>query len=87
MTVNPTELRANLHQLLDEVLETGVPLEIERNGRRLRIVADPPTSKLDRLGYRPGWGAPSAWSPTAPPSSTSWAQQRTAPGPATRSTA
>lgn len=54
MAVNPTELRANLYQLLDEVLETGVPLEIERNGRRLHIVADPPTSKLDRLVPHPG---------------------------------
>lgn len=54
MTVNPTELRANLYRLLDEVLETGIPLEIERNGRRLRIVADPPTSKLDRLVPHPG---------------------------------
>lgn len=54
MTVNPTELRANLYQLLDQVLETGIPLEIERNGRRLRLVADPPTSKLDRLVPHPG---------------------------------
>ncbi len=53
VTINPTELRANLYQLLDEVLETGIPLEIERNGRRLRIVADPPTSKLDRLVPHP----------------------------------
>lgn len=54
MTVSPTELRANLYRLLDEVLETGIPLEVERNGRRLRIVADPPTSKLDRLVRHPG---------------------------------
>ncbi len=39
---------------MDEVLETGIPLEIERNGRRLRLVADPPTPKLDRLGPHPG---------------------------------
>lgn len=54
VTVNPSELRANLYRLLDEVLETGVPLEIERKGRRLRIVADSPPSKLDRLVPHPG---------------------------------
>jgi hypothetical protein len=55
MAVNPSELRANLYRLLDEVLETGVPLEIERNGRRLRIVADALPSKLDRLEPHPGF--------------------------------
>lgn len=55
MTVNPSELRANLYRLLDEVLETGIPLEIERKGRRLRIVPDPPVSKLDRLEPHPGF--------------------------------
>jgi hypothetical protein len=54
MSVSPSELRADLYRLLDEVLETGVPLEIERRGRRLRIVADPPPSKLDRLVPHPG---------------------------------
>lgn len=54
MTVNPSELRADLYRLLDKVLETGIPLEIERRGRRLRIVADEPSSKLDRLVPHPG---------------------------------
>lgn len=35
---SPSRLRADLYRLLDQVLETGVPLEIDRNGRRLRIV-------------------------------------------------
>ena len=55
MAVTPSELRANLDRLLDEVLETGVPMEIEYNGRRLRIVADAPPSKLDRLVPHPGF--------------------------------
>lgn len=54
MSITPSELRANLYRLLDEVLETGVPLEIERRGRHLRIVADPPVSRLDRLVPHPG---------------------------------
>jgi hypothetical protein len=33
-----SKLRENIYRVLDHVLETGVPVEIERNGRRLRIV-------------------------------------------------
>lgn len=47
MTVS--ELRQNIYQLLDQVLDTGVPLEIERKGRKLRIVPEPPHDKLDNL--------------------------------------
>lgn len=54
MAINPSELRANLYRLLDKVLETGLPLEIERNGRRLRIVADDPPPRLARLVPHPG---------------------------------
>jgi len=32
-----SKLRANVYRVLDQVLETGVPVEIERHGRRLRI--------------------------------------------------
>jgi antitoxin (DNA-binding transcriptional repressor) of toxin-antitoxin stability system len=53
MVVTASELRQNIYRLLDEVLETGVPLEIERKGRRLRIVAEEPPSKLDRLVPHP----------------------------------
>ena len=35
-------VRQNIYQLLDQVLDTGVPLEIERKGRKLRIVPEPP---------------------------------------------
>jgi len=33
-----SKLRANVYRVLDQVLETGVPVEIDRHGRRLRIV-------------------------------------------------
>lgn len=55
MSVSPSELRSNIYRLLDQVLETGIPLEIERNGRTLRIVADEPPSKLDRIVPHPGF--------------------------------
>ena len=44
--VTPTELRGNLYNLLDEILETGIPLEIDRGGKHLQIV---PVEKVDKL--------------------------------------
>jgi hypothetical protein len=38
MRLTASKLRANVYRVLDQVLETGVPVEIERHGRRLRIV-------------------------------------------------
>ena len=49
MIYTPTVLRKNIYAVLDEVLETGNPVEIERKGRRLRIVPDKGISRLDRL--------------------------------------
>jgi len=49
MVITASELRQNVYRLLDQVLETGVPLEIERKGRRLRLTATDAPSKLDRL--------------------------------------
>lgn len=50
MTVS--ELRQNIYQLLDQVLDTGVPLEIERKGRKLRIAPEPAGDKLANLKRR-----------------------------------
>jgi hypothetical protein len=49
MVITTTKLRATIYRILDQVLETGVPVEIERRGRRLRIVAVEPPDKLARL--------------------------------------
>lgn len=54
MAVSASELRQNVYRLLDEVLDTGTPLEIERGGRRLRIVVADNVSKLSRLTPHPG---------------------------------
>jgi hypothetical protein len=40
-------LRENVYRVLDQVLDTGVAVEIERRGRRLRIV---PAGKARRPG-------------------------------------
>jgi len=52
MKVTATALRAHLYRLLDSVLETGEPIEIERHGRILRIVADAPRRRLEDLPRR-----------------------------------
>jgi hypothetical protein len=54
MVVTASKLRDNIYRLLDQVLETGVPIEIERKGQRLRIVAVAGPSRFARLVERPG---------------------------------
>jgi antitoxin (DNA-binding transcriptional repressor) of toxin-antitoxin stability system len=49
-TVTPTQLRTDIYNLLDEVLKTGLPLEIKKGGKRLRIV---PVEKVDKLKNLP----------------------------------
>lgn len=52
MAITASKLRENVYRILDEVLATGQPVEIERNGRRLLIVADDRPSRLARLVNR-----------------------------------
>ncbi len=52
-TVSPTELRSNIYNLLDEVLNSGVPIEIRKGGKLLRIVAVEKSNKLQNLISRP----------------------------------
>lgn len=52
-TVTVTELRSNIYNLLEEVLATGIPLEINKGGRKLRIVPQEEVDKLQNLVYRP----------------------------------
>jgi hypothetical protein len=54
VTVTPSQLRVDIYRLLDEVLETGVALEVRRGDRVLEIVPKPSGgSRLDRLVRRP----------------------------------
>jgi hypothetical protein len=52
-TITPTELRANIYNLLDEVLNTGIPLEIKKADRRLIIMPVEKVDKLQNLVARP----------------------------------
>jgi len=49
MPMTASTLRKNIYRLLDQVLETGQPLEIERKGRLLRVVPVGQPSKIARL--------------------------------------
>jgi hypothetical protein len=53
MALTASKLRENVYRILDDVLETGTPVEIERNGRLLRIVAVEPPGRLARLTPHP----------------------------------
>ena len=52
MTMRPSSLRENIYRILDEILETGVPVEIERKGKFLLIAPVEPRSKLANLKPR-----------------------------------
>lgn len=52
-TITVTELRANIYNLLEEVLTTGIPLEVTKGGRRLQIVPFEKGHKLHNLIRRP----------------------------------
>ena len=55
MALTASKLRENVYRILDQVLATGVPIEIVRGRRKLKIVPveEPSVSKLGRLRPRP----------------------------------
>lgn len=52
MALTASRLRQDIYRILDQVLETGVPVEIERHGKTLKIVPPEDRSKLDSLRRR-----------------------------------
>ncbi|HXI13023.1 MAG TPA: type II toxin-antitoxin system Phd/YefM family antitoxin [Thermoanaerobaculia bacterium] len=52
MKMTASKLRQNIYRVLDEVLDSGVPLEIERRGKILKISPPETTSKFSRLEKR-----------------------------------
>ena len=52
MPLTASKLRENIYQILDEAVETGVPVEVVRKGVVLRIIPESRTSKLSRLKKR-----------------------------------
>jgi hypothetical protein len=47
-----TELRADLYNLVDKIIETGVSVEVQRNGHKIKILLADGPSKLERLTVR-----------------------------------
>lgn len=52
MKVSATALRQNIYGILDEALETGEVVEVERKGRILRIVPEEQPGRLAKLKKR-----------------------------------
>jgi hypothetical protein len=50
-----SRLRENLYKVLDRVLETGVAVEVERKGQRLRIVPVERSGRLANLSPHPDY--------------------------------
>ena len=55
MTITASRLRENVYRILDDVLDTDTPVEIEHRGQRLRIVPAVRTGRLGRLVRRPNY--------------------------------
>lgn len=51
MPMSLTELRANLYKIVDQIIMTGIPVEIQRNGHMLKIISTDENipSRLNRL--------------------------------------
>ena len=50
MIVTATKFRQNLYKFLDRVIKTGIPIEINRKGQKIKIIAsDTHKSKLKNL--------------------------------------
>ena len=47
-----TELRADLYKVVDQIIKTGVSVEVQRNGHKIKIILADGPSKLERLTQR-----------------------------------
>ena len=56
MTVTPTQLRDNIYKILDQVIETQIPIEIVRKGQVLKLIIEHKKGKgkLANLKAHPG---------------------------------
>ena len=53
LEITATELRKNVYKLLDNILESGIPLKVKRKNKTLLITPSEPVSKLDCLDDHP----------------------------------
>jgi len=52
MRVTASKLRENIYGILDQALDTGIPVEVIRKGKVLKIVPEVKPNKLSRLKKR-----------------------------------
>jgi prevent-host-death family protein len=52
MKITASKLRENIYGILDQALETGIPIEVIRKGKTLKIVPEAKLDKLSRLKKR-----------------------------------
>ncbi len=55
MRITASKLRENIYRILDEAIDTGMPVEVIRKGNIVRIVPEKRASKLGRLKKRTGF--------------------------------
>lgn len=53
MAMTASKLRQDIYRILDQVLETGEPVIVERRGKRIRIAAEETPSRIGSLVRRP----------------------------------
>ena len=53
MAISATKLRSDLYRVIEGVVKSGVPVEVELRGRKVRIVPAEPHDKLANLPKRP----------------------------------
>ena len=53
MKITVTELRAHLYKIADQVIKTGIPVNIERQGHQIMLVLAKPKNKLANLRKHP----------------------------------
>lgn len=53
MKTSVTTLRTHLYEYIDQLIVSGVPIELERKGHKIKIVLDDPPAKLNNLKIRP----------------------------------
>lgn len=52
MTLTASKVRQNIYKILDDVADKGIPVEINRKGKIIKIVAEECHGKLDNLKKR-----------------------------------
>lgn len=50
--ITVTRLRSDLYRIIDQIIKTGIPIEVERNGKKVQIISVEEKLKLDNLVKR-----------------------------------